>query len=170
MPPIFPKSSLSTESQIFTDSKNPFGSGGSINKQLTHQSCQNIISLFWANETLCEVILLYDHSKCQFLQVEIFHCSSSKMRGVPNTALRGCVRPRYGVGPFLTSKSKCLNTFVIKSMTIILPGFFDSEANPLLNFLSTQKAKFKIYFFISEHGHYQDFLAYRTRIIVISLS
>ena len=134
MPPIFPKSSLSTESQIFTDSKNAFGSGGSINKQLTHQSCQNIISLFWANETLCEVILLYDHSKCQFLQVEIFHSSSSKMRGVPNTALRSCVRPRYGVGPFLTSKSKCLNTFVIKSMTIILPGFFDSVAIPLLSF------------------------------------
>ena len=132
MPPIFPKSSLSTESQIFTGSKNAFGSGGSINKQLTHQSCQNIISLFWANETSCGVILLYDHSKGQFLQVEIFHCSSSKMRGVPNTALRSCVRPRYGVGPFLTSKSKCLNTFVIKSMTIILPGFFDSEANPLL--------------------------------------
>ena len=132
MPPIFPKSSLSTESQIFTDSKNAFGSGGSINKQLTHQSCQNIISLFWANESLCEVILLYDHSKCQFLQVEIFHSSSSKMRGVPNTALRGCVKPRYGVGPFLTSKSKCSNTFVIKSMTIILPGVFDSEANPLL--------------------------------------
>ena len=132
MPPIFPKSSLSTESQIFTDSKNAFGSGGYINKQLTHQSCQNIISLFWANESLCEVILLYDHSKCQFVQVEIFHCSSSKMRGVPNTALRGCLRPRYGVGPFLTSKSKCLNTFVIKSMTIILPRFFDSEANPLL--------------------------------------
>ena len=130
MPPIFPKSSLSAESTIFTDSKNAFG--GSINKQLTHQSCQNIISLFWANETSCEVILLYDHSKCQFLQVEIFHFSSSKMRGVPNTALRGCVKPRYGVGPFLTSKSKCSNTFVIKSMTIILPGVFDSEANPLL--------------------------------------
>ena len=132
MPPIFPKSSLSTESQIFTDSKSAFGSGGSINKQLTHQSCQNIISLFWANETSCEVILLYEHSKCQFLQVEIFHSSSSKMRGVPNTALRGCVRPRYGVGPFLTSQLRCLNIFVTKSMTTIFPGFFDFEAHPLL--------------------------------------
>ena len=56
------------------------------------------------------------------------------MSGVLNTAPRGCVKPRYGVGPFLTSQLRCLNIFVTKSMTTIFPGFLDFEAHPLLNF------------------------------------
>ena len=133
MAPIFPKSSLSIETQIFTDSENTFGSRGSINKQLICQCCQNVISLFQPNKTSCEVICLYHYSKCTFLPFEIFASYSSKMSGVLNTAPRGCVKPRYGVGPFLTSQLRCLNIFVTKSMTTIFPGFLDFEAHPLLN-------------------------------------
>ena len=134
MPPIFPKSGQYTVTRIFTDSKNTFGSGGSINKQLIRQCCQNVISLFQPNKTSCEVICLYHYSKCTFLPFEIFASHCSKITGVLNTTLWGCVRPIYGVGPFLGPKLSCLNIFVTKSMSTILPGFFDFQPNPLLSF------------------------------------
>ena len=109
------------------------GSVDSISDELIRKSHQNIISLFWPKETLCEVLLCYDNSKCHFFQFLVFLSLSTRISVLPTTASRLCTKPRDGWGLFLTSKLKALKGFWKRLVIMPFPHFFEREKIPLLS-------------------------------------